>query len=492
MRITPLFGGGFVLAAITGCLAPDAVPGAGGGGGGTSTSVPGGGGGGSPQNSLEWARSYGVDAGSDQRAWSVASTLDGGVLVAGEFEGSFSVGALNLPNTAGRDGFAFALDAAGKPKWLVGLTGSGDQRVRRAVPTPDGGVLLTGTYSTGLSLSGTEIGQDPIGDDGFLLALDDKQALKWIVRGAGPGRQTFESVALASNGDALVAGTFDGTMQIGDLMIDGAGGGVRDLFVARIDPDGQPVWAQSIGGKAPDMLFGAPSCLVATGSGDTVFVAGTFGGTLHLEDDLGADGGNDMFVGKLDGAGNALWGRHMGATGTDQRVASLDVGPGDVALLSADLMGNVPFGQGITLKAQGVNPDAALAAFDADGLPLWARRYGSPAVDRAGAAVFLGDGDILFTGEFRGAILFDGDEALLNAEAASNNDDVFFTRLSSSLAPRWARSFGAANDQVATSVAVTPQGNPLLAGWFRGVLDFSAGPLDAQNGADVFVARFDK
>lgn len=495
MRKAPIPFGGLILVALSGCLAPDAVPGASGGGGQTTTTgtpTGGGGAGGASENPLSWARNYGIDAASDQRAWSVASGPDGAALVAGEFEGSFAVGTLTLPNTAGRDGFVFALDAAGKPRFLVGLVGTGDQRVRRALFTPGGGALLAGSFSNELSIGGQEIGQDPNGEDGFLIALDDKQVLKWTVRGTGPGRQAFESVVIADNGDAIVGGTFEGSMKIGDLTISGAGGGDRDLFVARITPAGEPVWAQSIGGKAPDLPFAAPSCLVAKGLGDTVFVAGTFAGTLQLEDDLGATGSTDMFIGKLDGAGNALWGRHMGAPGAEQRVASLSVGPADLALIAADLTGEVPFGQGITLTSQGQNPDAALIAYDPNGTIAWARRYGSAAVDRSAGATFLEGGDLLFAGQFRGAIEFAGETALLNTEAQSDNDDIFLTRLSPDLKPRWARSFGSDGDQVATSVAFSPQGNPLLAGWFHGTLDFGAGPLDAKNGTDVFVARFEK
>lgn len=472
---------GLISAALAaaGCLAPDAVPGSGGAGGA----------GGAAADPLEWARGYGVDAGNDQRAWSLAATKGGDAIVAGDFENSFTVGSLPpLPNTAGKDGFVFALDPMGKPLWLTGFAGVGDQRVYRAIPSATGGLFVGGSFTQALGFAGQELGDAPDGEDGFVAALDAAQALTWIARVKSPGRQTVQSVAANAQGEVVIAGTFQDALTLGDITLDGSAD--DEIFVAKIDAAGKPLWAQSLGGKAPDLPLSQPSCFVELASDGSLFVAGSFAGTLHLEDDLGAMGTHDMFVGKLDSAGNALWGHAMGAAGADQRVASLAVGPADAVLLSADVRGKVTLAGGTTVESAGPAPDALLAVFDSAGVLSWARRYGSAADDHASSATFIDGDDVLFAGQFRGAIEFSGDPPLLNDEAQSGADDIFFVRLAPDHSPRWARSFGAKNDQVATSVAVAPEGHPLLAGWFRGTLDFGAGPLDANNGADIFVARF--
>ncbi len=483
LRKAPILEVGLLFAAfcVAGCLAPDAVPGAGG-----STT---GGAGGADPDPLEWARSYGVDAPNDQRAWSVAATPAGDAIVAGDFENSLAVGSLTpLPNTVGRDGFVFALDPAGKPRWLTGFAGLGDQRVYRAIPSIGGGLFVAGSFTETLGFAGAEIGQDPIGEDGFLASLDDEQALRWIARVTSPGRQTVQSVVATPQGEAIIAGTFADALKLGDITLEGTSD--DEIFVAKIDATGKPVWAQSLGGKAPNLLPSLPVCHLALATDGSIFVAGTFAGTLHLEDDHGAQGTHDMFIGKLDAAGNALWGHAMGASGVEQRVASLAVSPSGAVLLSADLRGKVALDTTTTLESEGTSPDALLAQYDAAGALAWARRYGSAAEDHAGSATFSASGDILFAGQFRGAIQFSGDPPLLNEGAQSGNDDIFLVRLSPDRKPLSARSFGAQNDQVATSIAAVAGGNVLLAGWFRGTLDFGAGPLDAKNGADIFVARF--
>ena len=466
------------------CLAPDAVPGGAGGTGGSTGS------GGVPAPLL-WADSYGVDGDSDQRAFSVTSAADGDAIVAGDFEGSLTVGSLpTLQNTDARDAFVFSLDPSGAPHWLTGFVGQGDQIAHRAVPTSDGGVLVAGSFAQSLVFSGTDVGESPSGTDGFLARLDAQRKLLWLLRASGDGAQTIESVALTPTGEAVIAGRFEGSLDLGGTVLDGAGASGAEIFVAKIDDAGKPAWITSLHGVAPD-LDPLPSCVVALAPDGSIHVAGTFSGAVTFDEDLGAIGVRDMFVGKLTPAGKAVWGHAIGSPGVAQRVASISVSPAGHTLIAADLRGKITL-DGTTIEAAGDGPDAFLAIYDPAGAFVWARRYGSKADDHAAAAVFDASSNIHFAGQFRGAIDFTGDPPLLNTEASAGADDIFFTVLGPDRAPLFATAFGGNDAQVATSIAVSPQGNTLLAGWFRAQVDFGAGPLDAKIGDDIFVAKFEK
>jgi len=485
-RHARILGAGLLFAApfAPACLAPDAIPGgAGGSGGVTATggvSVP-----------LAWADGYGVDGDSNQRAFSVTTASDGDAIIAGDFEGSLTVGSLpTLQNTDARDAFVFSLDPSGAPHWLTGFVGQGDQIARRAVATSDGGVLVAGTFTQTLVFSGTDVGESPSGTDGFLARLDDQRALVWLLRASGDGAQTIQSVALTPTGEAVIAGTFEGSLDLGGTVVEGAGGGGAELFVAKIDAAGEPAWITSLHGDAPD-LDPWPSCVVALAPDGSIHVAGTFSGAVTFDEDLGAIGGHDMFVGELTAAGKPVWGHAIGSPGVDQRVASIAVSPAGDTLIAADLRGKVTL-DGTTIEAAGDRPDAFLALYDPAGAFVWGRRYGSKADDHAAAAVFDASSNIHFAGQFRGAIDFTGDPPLLNTEASANADDIFFTVLGPDHAPLFAAAFGGDDGQVATSIAVSAQGRTFLTGWFRGQLDFGGGPLDAKNGEDIFVAKFEK
>ncbi len=494
-RNTPifLFLLGAAALAAAGCLAPDAVPGPGGtggdGGGGGDGGTGGDTGGGGPSAfELAWARSYGVDSDNDQRAWSISLTPGRDILLAGEFRGSFTMGALpTLPNTEGRDAFVAQLDPSGQPAWLLGFSGLGEQRVASALATSDGGFVVAGSFTQSLFFAGEERGASPSGEDGFVASFDAAQALRWLVRLDGPGTQAVHALALSDDGDVFIAGTFDDALSLGDLTITGDAD-TLDFFVAKLDPAGTPVWATSLGGDPAPLDPGQPACHLAAGPDGGVHIAGNFTGTVFLDENLGEVGPRDLFVARLDAAGTPVWGHTLGAVDRYQRAASIAVDAEGRTLLAGDLEGEVTLGD-ITLTAGGSEPDALVALFDPAGEPLWARRYGSIAQDHADAATFDAAGDLLVAGRFRGSIHFGSEDPLLSSGAVSGNDDIFLARLLPDGEPLAARSFGANDDQTPAALAVDADGDVLLTGYFRGTVDFGDGALDALQGDDVFAVK---
>ena len=479
------------IVAATGCLAPDAVPGAGGSGGSGGAGGTGGSAGAPASLELAWAHAYGIDSDNDQRAWSISLTPGRDALVAGEFRGSFTMGPLpTLPNTEGRDAFVAQLDPTGEPAWVMGFVGLGEQRVYRAISTPDGGFVVAGAFTQSLNFADAERGDSPDGEDGFIASIDDAQNLRWLVHLAGPGTQTVNALALSPDGDVFIAGHFDDTLALGDLVVEGDAD-TLDFFVARLREDGEPLWATSLGGDPAQLEPGQPACHLVAAPDGGVHVAGTFVGTVRLDENLGAIGSRDVFVARLDPAGVPLWGHTLGAPERSQRASALAIDAQGRTLLAGDLDGDVTF-DGTTLTADGDQTDAFLAVIDAKGELAWARRYGSIAEDHADTATFDPSGDILFAGRFRGSIAFGAEAPLLGSGAVSDDDDIFLARLTPDGAPLLSRAFGGDGDQVPTALAVDPEDALLLVGYFGGTLDFGDGPLDALAGDDLFAVKLEQ
>ena len=55
----------------------------------------------------------------------------------------------------------------------------------------------------------------------------------------------------------------------------------------------------------------------------------------------------------------------------------------------------------------------------------------------------------------------------------------------------WSKRFGNADDQVASRVAADTAGNVIVAGYFRGAVDFGGGDLTSAGSEDIFIAKFD-
>jgi hypothetical protein len=74
---------------------------------------------------------------------------------------------------------------------------------------------------------------------------------------------------------------------------------------------------------------------------------------------------------------------------------------------------------------------------------------------------------------------------------SAGGDDIFVAKLDASGNHVWSKRFGDANNQQGTGVAVDSAGDVVVIGTFSGSIDFGDGPLTSAGGDDIFVAKLD-
>ncbi|HZF47198.1 MAG TPA: hypothetical protein VE093_01035 [Polyangiaceae bacterium] len=120
------------------------------------------------------------------------------------------------------------------------------------------------------------------------------------------------------------------------------------------------------------------------------------------------------------------------------------------------------------------------------GSPVWSKTYpggSSTTFDVATDAA----GNIYAVGIFSGVVDFGGGPVT----SAGMSEDIFVLKLDKTGAFGWLKSFGDAEYQFGTSLAVDPAGDVLLTGYFTGSVDFGGGALASAGNEDVFVAKLD-
>jgi hypothetical protein len=120
--------------------------------------------------------------------------------------------------------------------------------------------------------------------------------------------------------------------------------GGDDVFVAKLDPTGAPIWSKSFGDE-----FDQQATNVALDAKGQPVVVGTFastidfgGGTLTSTGGQ-ADSGANIFVAKFDTAGNHLWSRGFGGP-AGQTPSALAVDSTGAAILTGTFNGTIDFG----------------------------------------------------------------------------------------------------------------------------------------------------
>jgi hypothetical protein len=205
------------------------------------------------------------------------------------------------------------------------------------------------------------------------------------------GDAAIDALEVDGSGNTLVLGQLDGTLNLGGTSVTGGG---SDLFVAKFNASGVPVWGvvlQSLG-----MVEG--STLRVDGGGN-VLIAGTFSGTLKVGGvSLTSGSGRGPFVVKLSPSGSVLWAQRFESSEWAP-VEGLATNPaGDVAISGA-LKGSLRIG-GVEHSASVSGRSAVYVAKleGGTGTPAWSRSYQHTdymqdtdvALDEAGNVLFVG------------------------------------------------------------------------------------------------------
>jgi hypothetical protein len=161
---------------------------------------------------------------------------------------------------------------------------------------------------------------DPMSENGgaadvFVLKLQNF-FLQWAKRAGGTSFDSGNSIDVDSAGNVYVTGNFRGpadftsngtSVNLSSVLRD-------DVFVWKLDSDGDGVWAKSVGSTGTDV-----GRSVTVDSLGNVYVTGYFAGTADFDPDgssvdLMPVGAVDVFVWKLSLAGALVWARQSRAT----------------------------------------------------------------------------------------------------------------------------------------------------------------------------------
>ncbi|MBK9029915.1 MAG: hypothetical protein IPL61_01000 [Myxococcales bacterium] len=221
-----------------------------------------------------------VDGGAP--TWSIDLPADGGAvaatdaLVAVAVAGTGPLDGLPL-GLRGEPGAAIIARAArdGAARWLVGVGATEWVTVRALVARGDG-FALAGTFAGTLRI-GDHVLTSAGSADGFWAVLGADGAVRTVHRMGGAGADAVAGIAGLADGTLAIAGTYAGPAELDDAALPALyDTDAADGFVAVVTDEGAMVWARTWGGPTGDACAG----VVATADG--VAVAGTVRGVADV------------------------------------------------------------------------------------------------------------------------------------------------------------------------------------------------------------------
>jgi hypothetical protein len=247
----------------------------------------------SAQDVLQWlARAGAVGT-------QVSATLafgNGDVIVAGEVSGPLDLDMFATVDGGGVDAFVARYRGSDGVVLYARRWGDGaDQRVTDVVVDAAGNAYVVGDASGTMDLEDEALPGEA--DDIFAISLDAMGAVRWANRYGDAAFQGDAHAALGANGNLLLTGRFDGTIDFGDghsLTSNNGGNG----FVVELDgATGDPIWSKGFQSGANTY-----SGRVAVAEDGAFALAGGFSQTpiTFGSDALVNQGGRDIFVALFD------------------------------------------------------------------------------------------------------------------------------------------------------------------------------------------------
>ena len=242
--------------------------------------------------------------------YSIAVDANGNSYVTGCHLSSATFGTITLTSSGGYDIFIAKLDSSGNWLWAKKAGGTSDDYSRSITVDDNGNSYVTGDFRSSATF-GTTILNTSGYNDIFVAKLDINGNWLWAKKAGGTSEDKGYSIALDANGNSYVTGCFSGIATFGTTTITSSGD--KDIFVAKMDSNGNWLWAKKAGGTSYDY-----GCCIAVDDNGNSYVTGdfaesaTFGTTT-----LTSSGYDDIFVAKMDSNGNWLWAKKAGGQSND-------------------------------------------------------------------------------------------------------------------------------------------------------------------------------
>ncbi|MCC6402351.1 MAG: SBBP repeat-containing protein [Flavobacteriales bacterium] len=252
-------------------------------------------------------------------------------------------------------------------------------------------------------------------------------------------------------------------------------------------------WAHAIGGNSADRTFS-----VAVDDAGNVLSVGTFSLSMDLDPGPGvftvsSVSDLDVFIRKVDAAGNFLWGGSFGSVSFDE-ARSVTTDANNNVVVTGLFRGSVDvdLGAGVSTLTTGVSTDAFVVKYAANGTLLWARQLGGTSADEGRAVAVDDAGNVLVTGFFSGTVDLDPGPGV-QTTATTGFQDVFVLKLDPAGNLLWAHGIGGAGTDIGNGIATDPSGAVFVTGQFQGTVGFDPGPgtaaLSSAGDLDMFVLK---
>jgi len=325
------------------------------------------------------------------------------------------------------------------------------------------------------------------------------QYFDWAKSIGGITEDNVEDLTVDNFGNLYITGFFSGTLDFdpGVDVYNLTSNRLEDIFVLKLDANGNFIWAKSMGGIGYDR-----GRSITTDASGNVYTTGSFYSTVDFDPSSGifnltSNGSTDIFIQKLDTNGNFIWAKSMGGTFYTIGYSITTDASGNVyttgGFYSTTVVDFDP-GTGVFyLGASNGVYDIFIQKLDASGNFVWAKQTGGGSSEYGNSITTDASGNVYTTGYFYNTVDFDPSSGIFNL-TSNGSTDIFIQKLDASGSFIWAKTFGGNYDDTGIEVEIDANNNLYIAATFKDTLifDSSLNNIIVSNGQeDIFISKLD-
>jgi len=314
------------------------------------------------------------------------------------------------------------------------------------------------------------------GSDIFVAKLDPDGNWLWAKRAGGTSSDNVQGICVDSSGNIYITGSFQGAAYFGSDAI--VSNGSYDIYVAKLDNSGFCLWAIGVG--STDYDYGSA---ITLDDNDNIYVTGMYTGTVTFDGPLTSLGGRDIFVAKMNSAAAWYWVVSCGGTGTDYS-DDIAVDSSGNCCIAGSFENTAAFGP-FSLVSSG-SGDVYVAKVNSDGNWQWATRAGGTSEDEARGLDMDNDGNCYVTGQFYGTADFN--VAILSSVIPASSD-MFVAKVNFFGIWQWAKKGGGSSSEYGYGIDADDDGNCYVIGTYQSNALFGEFALPYFHTVDTYVAK---
>ena len=346
----------------------------------------------------KWAKSFGSTV--HDKGYSIHVDNSSNIYTSGVFFGAIDLDpGPGVFNVGSRGAFISKLSDVGDFIW--GGAFNGTCGIYKIAPGLNNKIIAAGSFANVVDFDpGPGVNNDTaIGIENFFICqFDSSGDMDWLKVFGGINYQIVADLIVSTTGDGsiyatgLFYDTIDFKFSTGLMGVKSSG--VEDIFIIKLDSQGELIWAKTVGGYGDDRAFR----MAMDSEGSHIYLTGYYSDTADFDPGpdtsiLVTQGLTARFIAKYDSAGNYIWAKQFGDRDTlypSVNTIAVDPVSGDI-FITATNSGTNDFdpGPGTYNISSLAFTERIVCRLDSAGNLIWAKQVATPA---GNADVLIFDG----------------------------------------------------------------------------------------------------